>query len=260
MAKEPLSPQRKEELGRKLQQRLRRERPRTGRRLIIALAILILALGGLWLASRPRLEPPPLLLALPDTVGSVGSPIRLQARLEAAGAPEFDLSGEEVRWQRFDEAANPEPVKATAKGIASATLTAPNGETVFDVQASYVEPRQIYRRDDRARVFVWDRQADIVLVPLEDELLEGPIGQDPPAPRREAILTLEKAGRRTIYLMHPMGVMGYRMTRNWLREVAARHALPDGPLLMGDSPDALVTELRPQFAGGRVEVWKREPR
>jgi hypothetical protein len=100
----------------------------------------------------------------------------------------------------------------------------------------------------------------VTLVPLQDGFLDGPIGLEPPAERRDRILALEKEGQHIVYLLPVMDLMEFRMARNWLRDVAGNGRLPDGPLVMASSAEGLASRLGEQFEPGHVQIWKRDPR
>jgi hypothetical protein len=260
MTKPRLSAEEKADLAKQLQTKLRQDRPRRGWRLGLALVALVAVVTLLWQLNRTPPESPPILLACLDDAESVGRPLHGRAWLQAAGGVEADAAGLPVTWRRLDADAELPATKTDAHGMASAELPIANEEGVWVVQASYLEPRELYRRDDQARLFAWPPTTRVLFVPLVRSG-DGGIVIGAEADRdvaeddvRQLTERIKSAGR-IVYATTATEPRQYRDVREWLRRQTLR-GVPDGPVVLATGPmQTLALELGRRFGADNIDTW-----
>jgi hypothetical protein len=260
MTKPRLSAEEKNDLAKQLQAKLRQERPRRGWRLglaLLALAAIVLVLRHF---NQTPPESPPILLACLEDAESVGRPLHARAWLQAAGGVEADAAGLPVTWRRLDADAELSATKTDAHGMASVALPVANEEVVWAVQASYLEPRELYRRDDQARLFAWSPTTRVLVVPLVRSGDGGiEIGAEADRDVAEEItrqlVERIKNGGRIVYATTATEPRQYRDVREWLRRQTLR-GVPDGPVMLATGPmQSLALELGRRFGADNIDTW-----
>jgi hypothetical protein len=281
------NPERAEAMAKQLRAKMSTQRRRTSRTFLLLLLLAAIPLAFLAWWYWPRGALPRLDATAFDAVAVPGEALSLHAQLtpEEAGAVAPDLGGAEVYFAELAlQGPQGEPpqqvrVRSTPDGVAAAGWKAPAAEEVVYFQASYTDPRGLYRREDRARLFTWKATTPLLLVEL-DALAAG--GADAWAkahvatiPAREAAGKALQAANEKRYQIVYIGrgaasPVVYRKMRVWLEAKAQEVTLlPDGPVLghvpaAGEAPTpggwaAVFRGLKQRFRGPVVGVARDVP-
>lgn len=269
-------------LASKLQDKLRRERPRW-QRWAPVIAVVLLGMLGLfaWLIY-PAPAPPRLTITALDALVLAGEPAAVRAFLEPQD-PEasFDaFAGLEVGFWTANDADGAARQTATANshGEARAALAAadPKGATFT---ARFVS-QQKYQVHDIAAIYALPREAALLLVDVEETLAEldpaewgktNPIGVALRAGAAAALKSAADKGSHVVYFaVHGVRPKDYRPVRGWVENKSVGlEPLPRGPVLSRlefaapgkesatsahDARQALLSRLRSQFTGPLAAV------
>jgi hypothetical protein len=251
MEPKKLPPERVDELGRRLQGSLQRERPRWG---VIALVVLAVGAALGWLAwlLYPGPEPPRLEVIALDGLSAAGATPRAQAYLALPEhETEYDASvlrGREVIFADAAPALAPggdagRTKKATTDAHARAAVdwpgAAPGKPASF--QARYINVQRRHGSNDDATLFVASGARPRLVVDVEETLAKAPPEQwaalHPAAigGQAGAGAALQKlAGKyEVVYLtVHAAQPIGYRKVRGWVgSKRGGPDGLPPGPVL-----------------------------
>jgi hypothetical protein len=264
-----------EALARKLQEKLKQERPRWYRWVpLVAVTLFgVLALFA-WLIY-PEPDPPRLTVTACDALHVAGSPAVVRAVLEPqeAGAKFEQYRGlEVVFWEERDGAQDTPRHKAEADehGVATATLSGADG-TAIAFHARHLDIRKKYDAKDRAFAHTLPKEAPLLVVDVEETLAEiepeewsatNPLAIGVRAGAAPALTQAAAKGAHIVYLaVHGRRAKEYRRVRGWVEiKGGGGDALPRGPVLgrldftegegsLQDARHALLSELRERFEG-----------
>ena len=258
-----------EEMARKLQASLQRERPRWFRwlpLLAVIFCVVLLILG--WLLY-PVAPPPPLTVTAMDGLTALGEDAVWEAWLDpkAKTAEPVKRDKQEVFFWEDRAGAAPEPMaaeKCDAAGRARHDGGRPEKEGMIEFAVRHLGHERKSADENRARVFVVSPTTPLLLVDVEEgpaELAPELWGKTNPAlikARAGAIPALQGAESMKMQLVY-LAMRGdeakeYRRPRSW-----ARLQLPPGPVLgrlvydaagrWTEATRARVLDLRGRFKG-----------
>ncbi len=271
-----------EELARKLQEKLRHERPRWIRWVPLLAIVLLGALLLLAWVLYPAPDPPRVTATAPDALVVQGEPATVRAYLDPveADAKATSLAGlGAIFWVDNGPGAPDDSPSVKAftddHGQATATLD-PAGADKCMVQVRQTAPSK--KQDapmSRAALHVLAKDAPLLLVDVEETLADvdpnlwtktNPLNI---ALRPGAIHALQEALVRHKFTIVYLAVGNspakeYRRVQGWIRlKVAEPKGLPDGPVLgrlrydtaaVGEARRDLLSDLRERFTGPLVAV------
>jgi hypothetical protein len=262
----PLPPPSPEELARRLKTNLAKERPRSTRYALVALAVVVMALSGLAWYLRPQPEPGRWTVVAFDDWSLPGQSASRHARLEPLTS---EATGSSPRGlELFFRGVN-EPETAFVKVAADA-----QGEAATPAKADesggfvvlYLGPQRKYKAEDQARIFRFEPATRLLVVDVEEAVAElpkegwGTRNPQSVSPKREAVdelAKLTKQGFRVVYCSRRIETAkDYQRVRSWTEQHRAS-GLPEGPVL-GMIPADKET---PSAAGQRLlaDLRKRWP-
>ncbi|MCI0683666.1 MAG: hypothetical protein L0Y71_16290 [Gemmataceae bacterium] len=268
-----------DELGRRLQEKLRRERPRWVRWTPIVVIVLLGALLLLaWLLYPPP-DPPRVTATALDALVPEGEPAAVRVYLDPvdADAKARALAGFQAIFWIDQGAAGPEnAVKAVTddRGLATATLDIPDGPASAVYQVRHTAPSKKHDSPtSRGAIHRVAKDAPLLLVDVEETVADLDPGlwtKTNPlsiAPRPGAANALREVRPRfTIVYLAVVNTPAkeYRRVQNWVRMKAADpKGLPGGPVLgrlsydsadVGEARRALLSDCRERFTGTLVAV------
>jgi hypothetical protein len=263
-----------EALARKLQEKLKRERPRWYRWVPLVAVTLFGALALFAWLIYPEPDAPRLTVTACDALGVTGEPALVRAVLEPQEADaEFDQYRglEVVFWEEPDggmDAAPRQKSVADEHGVATATLE-PRDGTALPFHARHLDVRKKYDTKDRAFAYALAKDAPLLVVDVEETLADiepdewsttNPIGISVRAGAAAALSHAAAKGIRVVYLAgHGSRAKDYRRVRGWVEiKGTGSEALPRGPVLgrldftagaLDDARQALLSDLRERFEG-----------
>jgi hypothetical protein len=271
-----------DELGRKLQEKLRHERPRWIRWVPLLAIVLFATLLLLAWILYPAPDPPRVTATALDALVAANEPADVRAYLDPvdADAKPVSLAGLEAIFS-IDKGAGAADdgarVKAVtdAHGQATATLD-PGGAAKSIIQVRQTAPSK--KQDSptsRAALHVLPKDTPLLVVDVEETLADldpnlwtktNPLNI---APRPGAIAALREAQLRhkltIVYLaVGNVPAKEYRRVQGWIRLKAAEpKGLPDGPVLgrlqyhtgdVAEARQALLADVRERFTGPMTAV------
>ena len=237
-----LPPEVHEKLAETLRSKLQKQRLQPGRWLLAALAfIAILAVGVRW-GMRPGPSPlPPVMLVCFDALAFDGR-ADVVAQLIAPGHPDAKLLGLDVHWAISRKGDVATAIRKTdGAGQAHIAVDLAGDESSVTALASFIDPRGVFRRDDRALVAaVGVRAVEALAI---DDLVDAAnvnwLSGD-----RHVLRPLESLDRSktTVYCAGNVDPATYRGMRLWLQRQIAESNLPAGPLLR-ETPATVTARL-----------------
>jgi hypothetical protein len=255
---EKTSPQ-AEALARKLQEKLKHERPRWYRWVPLLAVVLF---GGLvlfaWLIY-PEPDPPRLTITACDALRVEGTPAMVRAVLEPQDAEaKFDeyRGLEVVFWEDTGDAAAMAPREKTSaneQGVAAATLTLKQAKAA-PFLARHLDVNKKYDTKDRGLAYALPGDVPLLVVDVEETLADlepdewpatNPIGIGARAGAGPALTQAAGKGLQVVYLaVHGSHARDYRRVRGWVEiKGTGGDALPRGPVLG-----------RPEFGAGSASA------
>ena len=271
-----------EALARKLQEKLRHERPQWVRWLPLVAAIVVGAMGLLAWVLYPAPDPPPLTVTAFDALTVTGEPAAIRANLD----PEKDdvKVGSRAGLPAIFWA---DPAGAAAENtLRHKAVTDEHGQArvMLDPGAVSVLPYQVRQTssnkkqkspEDRAHVHALAKDSPLLLVDAEETLADldvklwtktNPlnIGVRPGA--AEALRTARDQHKFAVAYLAVVNTPAkeYRRVRGWIALQAVQPTgVPDGPVLgrlrydassVSEARQALLDELRQRFTGPLVAV------
>ncbi|MCI0378928.1 MAG: hypothetical protein L0215_15075 [Gemmataceae bacterium] len=242
------TPQPRDEWKERLQNELKKGRPRRWRIVFVVLAAAAaVAALVLWLMS-PGAELPRLAMVAFDELSPRGGEVQLQARLELAEPGTRRLQGLDIHFVDGKIVVNPkdDPKKVTVKsgpgGEASCPWTFPGDTESAEFVARHVGDKHRPPAEDRALVYMPPLAAPICLVQIEETLTQA--GEEnwrkdnlldiqAVAQSGTTLQMLKKKGHQIVYLA--LGAdrpLGYQKMRGWIRHQQTQPAgFPPGPVL-----------------------------
>ncbi|MFO0866241.1 MAG: hypothetical protein U0744_16600 [Gemmataceae bacterium] len=262
-----LPPPSPEELARRLKTNLAKERPRSTRYALIALALVVAALSSLAWYLRPQPEPGRWTIVAFDDWSLPGQPATRQARLEplAADSSSGSARGQELFFRGVEE---PETafVKISADNQGNASAPA-KPEEARGFVVLYLGPQRKYKAEDRARIFRLDPAVRLLVVDVDEVVAELPNDgwglRNPQsiAPKKlasEELTKLAKQGFRVVYFSRRIDTAkDYQRIRSWTEQHRAA-GLPEGPVLgmvpadketVAAAGQRLLADLRKRWPG-----------
>jgi hypothetical protein len=258
-----------EVLARQLKESLARRRPQPWKPVLVVLALSTMVLAGLayWLYPRPR--PAPLQVMALDVICTSEETASVRARLlrPADDPVERSLQGHTLVFSSARLAlakANDDPVEIIVKSDEHGTASAewPMAKNaVADYLVHYVDRDKQINQRDPGRVFVWPRDARLLIVDA-DATFDGST-VDPQA--SASLLALAREKWHIVYLaLATTQAHEFRKTRGWIG--ANRGKLPVGPVLgrphfadtelPADTRRAALDWLKQRFPGSHVAIAK----
>ncbi|MCI0638683.1 MAG: hypothetical protein L0Y72_27140 [Gemmataceae bacterium] len=242
------APQPRDEWKERLQNELKKGRPRRWRIafVVLALAAAVAALV-LWLMS-PGAEPPRLAMVAFDQLSPRGAEVELQARLELAEPGTRRLQGLDIHFLDGKIVVTPkeDPKKVTVQsgpgGEASCPWTFPAAAKSAEFVARHVGDKHRPPAEDRALVYMPPPAAPMCLVQIEETLTQA--GEE--NWRKDNLLdiqavsdaggvlqALKKKGFQIVYLaLGAERPLAYQKMRGWIRHQQTQPAgFPPGPVL-----------------------------
>ncbi len=268
-----------EALARKLQEKLRHERPQWVRLAPILAAVLFAITGVVAWLAYPAPELPPLTVTAFDVLVAAGQPAQVRAQLDPAeaAAKVGALAGlEAIFWADpgADVVDATTRQKSVSDGHGQATATVDLGgisKTTYRVRQSSINKKQKVP-EDRAHIHVLAKDAPLLLVDVEETLADLDVklwtktNPDDIAARAGAGAALQTASAKHQFTIAYLAVANtpareYRRVRGWIAQPKTK--LPDGPVLgrlrydagsVSQARQALLGDLRQRFVGQLVAV------
>jgi hypothetical protein len=236
-----------EAMGRQLQEKLRKQRPRWSRWVPLVAVVLF---GGLvlfaWLIY-PSPDPPRLTVTALDALHVEGAELHVRAVLDPERSDEQQDSYQDLEitfWQDDNAPLGPgtrHTARCDQHGQAHATLErADPAGTMFNVR--HISPSKKYEARDRASVYALKKDAPLLVVEVEETLADiepeqwsatNPLGIGIRTGAASSLKGAADKGWRVVYLaVHGARARDYRRVRGWV-EIKGGEAepLPRGPVL-----------------------------
>jgi hypothetical protein len=202
-------------------------------------AVILCVLGVLVWLMYPEPPPPRLTITALDTLVVAGEPIRIRAILEPEDAEEQRRTLDDLEVA-FWETPTQRRTAVSDGGAARVTLDAAT-EQGTPFSASHVSVNRTYEIKDRARAYVFPKDAPVLLVEVEETLADlepGAWSKSNPiaiAVRPDAAEALTAArtkhGYRIVYVAARAELAKeYRRVRGWI-DLKSQGTLPPGPVL-----------------------------
>lgn len=278
--KEPAKP--KDDMQQKLQESLRKRRPRILPVLLIVSGLVIGILGLLVFLLYPRPELPRLQVVAFDQLAAVGGEVQLHGRLEMPSGETrntslanlemiFEDGGlRNIAGQKLERVT----VRTKSDGSASCPWRFPEGFLQGEFVARRIGTTTSPGTHDRGRVVLLPKESRLVLVHVDRTLAAVPddaweernILDIPAAPgAAETLAALERSKYRVIYLaMNAEKPSLYQKMRGWVKNQgsAGPKRFPMGPVLSRlasgkqgvDSRQQTAAVLKEQFTGAHLAI------
>lgn len=254
-------------LGRQLKDSLARRRPRPWLPTLAVLAgsALLLTFLAYWYYPRP--QPPPLQILALDVVCVPSEELRVRAQLLAPpdDASLRQWSGQTIVFHKIlpPKATDKPPeivASSDAHGQASAAWPMPKA-MLGDFLVNYIDQERKLVQSDQGRIFVWPKEAPILIVDANETLNEEELKAQAPT----ILARAAKEGWHIVYLgLTSDKPHSLRLTRNWIAANPAK--LPIGPVLgrahyAGEESEAksrraVLGSLKDRFDGPLLAVVK----
>jgi hypothetical protein len=257
-----------DELAQQLKSSLAKRRPRTWMPVTAAIVLCSALLGGLVWWMYPRVPTQPLQLMAFDGVCTPDEAPTARAQLLASKAeePAPRLSGFEMKFHEpslVPQAnAKPRQVFARSDEKGQASVEWPVGDaavTEFFVQYIDTQRRRVSAAE-RGRLFVWPKDAPVLLVDADETLLAAALDD-------KAQATLSKAEEESWHVIY-LALAGanahdFRQARSWLENQVK---LPKGPVLgrllypaagtLDSARRDVLKQMKSRFSGPLLAVVK----
>ncbi|MSQ93147.1 MAG: hypothetical protein EXR98_01175 [Gemmataceae bacterium] len=256
-------------LARQLKDSLAKRRPRPWLPVLAILtgSVLILVFLAYWYYPRPPLTP--LQIMALDVVGTTDEVPQVRAQLltpleEKTPRP---LNGFGIIFHRpLTQKANDKPIeivtKSDARGQAAADWPKPSTATA-DFSVNHVDPANRHVDSDLGRIFIWPKDAPILIVDAAETLGAEEVDE-------QASATLRRAAKEDWHIVYvALGSeqpQEFRAARIWIARNQAK--LPIGPVLgrphiaeeesAAQARRAILQSLKERFQGPMVAVVKNE--
>ena len=217
-----------DELAKQLKASLAQRRPRTWKPVLRTLAVSVLLLAGLAWWLYPRARSRPLQVIAFDAIFTPGETPRASAQLLTTmeeGTPNR-WSGHTIVFQG-PVAEKPREIVVVSDERGQATSDWPLGNAKSgEFFAKYINvPDRVYSLPDRGRIFVWPKDAPLLIVDADETL----IGAELEEPASATLTKAEEEGWRIVYLaIASANAPDFRTARGWIEDHAS---LPIGPVL-----------------------------
>ncbi|MBI3411892.1 MAG: hypothetical protein HY040_26475 [Planctomycetes bacterium] len=270
----------RDDLSKRLQESLRKRRPRTFPVLITAVVLTAALLGFMiwWLYPRPA--PPRMMAFAFDQTGLAGKDVVLHGMLQpmpgenrTVRLKDLEVIFEDGGFRKQGERPTQITVKTTPSGAASCPWSFPDGFTQGEFIVRSIGTREAPGTNDRGRVVLWPQNSRLALVQIENTLTlareetwikENTLDIPPMKGAADALRRLEAGGFHIVYLaLAAEEPFLYQKMRGWVRVQSGDPSpFPVGPVLSkltmvrdANKPWQIVgAELQEKFAGPHVAV------